>query len=68
MLFRSFGSGAPPINNGRLPFWWDMLTVAVFSLVIYYWALHDRLPKQEMELLVAKQSVRMGDVPAQPRH
>jgi hypothetical protein len=45
-----------------------MLTVAVFSLVIYYWALHDRLPKQEMELLVAKQSVRMGDVPAQPRH
>jgi hypothetical protein len=29
---------------------------------------HDRLPKQEMELLVAKQSVRMGDAPAQPRH
>jgi len=66
--FGQFGTGAPPINNGRLPFWWDMLTVAVFSLVIYYWALHDRLPKQEMELLVAKQSVRMGDVPAQPRH
>src|SRR5580704_15887190 len=51
--FGQFGTGAPPINNGRLPFWWDMLTVAGFSLVIYYWALHDRLPKQEMELLVA---------------
>jgi amino acid transporter len=66
--FGQFGTGAPPVNNGRLPFWWDMLTVAVFSLVIYYWALHDRLPKQEMEVLVAKQSVRMGDAPAQPRH
>jgi amino acid transporter len=66
--FGQFGKGAPPINNGRLPYGWDMLTVAVFSVVIYYWALHDRLPKQEMELLVAKQSVRMGDAPAQPRH
>ena len=66
--FGQFGSGAPPINNDRLPYGWDMLTVAVFSVIIYYWALRDRLPKQEMELLVEKQSVRMGDAPAPPRH
>jgi hypothetical protein len=66
--FGQFGSGAPPINNGRLPFWWDMLVVAGFSLAIYYWAVWARLPKQEMELLVEKQSVRMGDMPAPPRH
>jgi amino acid transporter len=66
--FGQFGSGAPPINNNRLPYGWDMLTVAVFSVIIYYWALRDRLPKQEMALLVEKQSVRMGDVAAPPRH
>jgi len=66
--FGQFGSGAPPINNGRLPFWWDMLTVALFSLVIYYWAMWARLPRQDVEKLVEMQSSRMGDAPALPRH
>jgi amino acid transporter len=66
--FGQFGSGAAPINNGRLPFWWDMLVVAVFSLVIYYWAQAVRLPRAEVERLVELQSERMGDVPAAPRH
>ena len=51
-----FGSGAPPVNTDRIPFWWDMLIVAGFSLVIYFWALATRLPREEMLALVARQS------------
>ena len=39
-----------------IPFWWDMLIVAVFSLVIYYWAMATRLPREEMLNLVERQS------------
>ena len=46
----------PPTNTGNIPFWWDMLIVAVFSLVIYFWAQAVRLPREEMENLVARQS------------
>ena len=60
-----YGSGAPPINTGRIPFWWDMLIVAVFSLVIFFWAQWTKLPREEVEVLVAKQSVVMGDAPAE---
>ena len=35
-----------PTNTGRIPFWWDMLVVAVFSLAIYYWAMATRLPRR----------------------
>jgi amino acid transporter len=45
-----------PDNTFRIPFWWDMLIVAVFSLIIYYWARAVRLPKEEMMALVARQS------------
>ena len=61
-----YGSGAPPINTGRIPFWWDMLIVAVFSLVIFFWAQWVKLPREEVEVLVAKQSVVMGDAPVDP--
>jgi amino acid transporter len=57
-----FGSGAPPVNTGRIPFWWDMLVVAGFSLVIYFWALHSKLPREEMQALVDQQAERMGTV------
>jgi amino acid transporter len=56
-----YGSGAPPINTGRIPFWWDMLIVAAFSLAIFFWAQWTKLPREEVEVLVAKQSVVMGD-------
>ena len=45
-----------PDNTFRIPFWWDMLVVAAFSLVIYYWAMATRLPKAEMLNLVERQS------------
>ena len=30
--------GATPINTNTIPFGWDMGLVAIFSLVIFYWA------------------------------
>src|SRR6185437_15178772 len=48
-----YGGGAvkPPLPTGTIPFWWDMVVVAVFSLAIYYWAQAVKLPKQEMQAL-----------------
>jgi amino acid transporter len=46
----------PPTNTGNIPFWWDMLIVAAFSLAIYFWAMATRLPRDEMLELVNKQS------------
>jgi amino acid transporter len=60
-----FGSGAPPLNTDRIPFWWDMLVVAVFSLIIFFWAQWAKLPTEEVEVLIAKQSERMGDLPVE---
>jgi amino acid transporter len=51
-----YGSGAAPINTGRIPFWWDMVIVAAFSLVIFYWAMATKLPREEMMNLVERQS------------
>jgi amino acid transporter len=53
-----YGGGAvkAPLNTGHIPFWWDMVIVAVFSLVIYFWAQAVKLPREEMQNLVAAQS------------
>src|SRR5436305_6277409 len=50
------GAVAPPVNTGNMPFWWDMLRTAVISLVIYYWAMATRLPREEMVYLVNRQA------------
>jgi hypothetical protein len=47
----------PPTNTGTIPFWWDMVVVAGFSLAIYFWAMATRLPKDEMLRLVSAQAV-----------
>jgi amino acid transporter len=52
----SGGAVAPPVNTGNIPFGIDLLVVAAFSLVIYYWAMATRLPTEEMQNLVARQS------------
>jgi amino acid transporter len=54
------GSNCAAANN--IPFWYDMGIVAVFALVIYFWAQAVRLPAAEMELLVERQAG--GDVEA----
>ncbi len=52
----SGGAEAAPVNTNRIPFWWDMVIVAAFSLVIYFWAMATRLPRAEMLNLVERQS------------
>jgi amino acid transporter len=45
-----------PTSTGAIPFWWDIVVVAVFSLAIYYWAMYSRLPREKMLALVEEQS------------
>jgi amino acid transporter len=57
-----------PDNTFRIPFGWDFVVVAVFSLAVYYWAVATSLPREEMLRLVSLQGARMSDVPDMPRH
>jgi amino acid transporter len=36
-------------GDGRLPLWWDIGVVAVFSLIIYFWAVSTRLSEEEID-------------------
>src|SRR6266568_3390639 len=58
----------PPVNTGNLGFWWDILAVAGFSVVIYYWAMRTKLPREEMLLLVNKQAGHGDDPMADIHH
>jgi amino acid transporter len=57
----------PPTNTGNIPFWWDILTVAGFSLIIYFWAMRTKLSRQDMLALVNQQSSH-GDEPMPDVH
>jgi amino acid transporter len=52
--------GAPPINTFKIPFGIDFLVVAVFSLIIYFWAMATKLSREDMLALVNSQS---GEAP-----
>jgi amino acid transporter len=52
----SGGAVLPPLNTNRIPFWWDMVIVAAFSLVIFYWAMATKLPREEQQRLVLAQA------------
>ncbi len=54
-----------PENSARIPFWWDMALVAVFSLAIYFWAMNSSLSRAEMEAAIAAQSGGTDDWEAQ---
>jgi amino acid transporter len=45
-----------PTNTFNIPFWWDIVIVAAFSLVIYYWAMATKLSREEMLKLVGAQA------------
>ena len=51
----SGGGVLAPVNTKTIPFWWDILVVAAFSLIIYYWAMYTKLPRDEMLKLVGMQ-------------
>lgn len=59
----SGGAEASPVNTNRIPFWWDIAVVAVFSLVIYLWAMRTKLPRAEMLYLVDRQSAEHDPAP-----
>ena len=50
----TFGTGAA----GHLGLWWDILVIAVFSLVIYYWAIAVRLPDAKAEEYISHHHLR----------
>ena len=62
---KEFNGGAvlPPVPTGNIPFGWDFVAVAGFSLIIFYWAQAVRNPRQEVLNLVARQSSE-----AEPTH
>ena len=59
------GAVKPPLNTNNIPFWWDMVAVAGFSLIIFFWAMATKLPKEEMQNLVERQS---GEEPPERIH
>jgi amino acid transporter len=63
----SGGAVAAPVNTGHIPFWWDMVVVAAFSLAIYYWAMATKLSRDEMLNLVNRQAAP-GDIDETPLH
>jgi len=40
-------------GQGQLPLYWDLLVLAIFNLVIYYWALHSRLRVEDVDAKIA---------------
>jgi hypothetical protein len=53
-----YGGGAvlAPLNTNNIPFWWDIVTVAGWSLFIFYWAMYTKLSSEKMLALVNAQS------------
>jgi len=57
----------PPTNTFHIGFWWDILVVAAFSVVIYFWAMRTKLPRDEMLTLVNRQGGE-EELPPAPHH
>src|SRR5581483_6311580 len=43
-----------PMKSPVFPLWWDIVAVAVFSLVIYYWAIAVALPRDRIEQMIGE--------------
>jgi amino acid transporter len=43
-----------PLKNPVFPLWWDILVVAVFSLIVYYWAMAVALPAERIEQMIGE--------------
>jgi amino acid transporter len=41
-----------PLKNPIFPLWWDMVAVAAFSLIVFYWALRVALPTDRIQRLI----------------
>ncbi len=52
--------------TGNIPFWYDMLTVAGYSLAIYIWAYFSAAPRSDMENLISQQTARQDEIDQDP--
>jgi amino acid transporter len=41
-----------PMTNPIFPLWWDIVAVAIFSAIIYYWAMAVALPTERIEAMI----------------
>ena len=46
-----------PLKSPVFPLWWDMLVVAAFSLVVFYWAMRVALPAERIQRMVDEVAV-----------
>ncbi|MDH2413765.1 APC family permease [Nocardioides sp. CER19] len=58
-----------PLDNPVIPLWWDLVVMAAFSLLIYYWALYVALPTAKIEEMVNEVVLpEEGDLAPMPSH
>jgi amino acid transporter len=43
-----------PMKNPVFPLWWDMVAVAIFSALVYYWALAVALPRERIDEMIGE--------------
>jgi amino acid transporter len=55
-----------PLKNPLIPLWWDIAVTAVFSLVIYYWALAVALPTEQIQAMIDEVVVPEEETVADP--
>ncbi|MCW2574384.1 MAG: amino acid permease [Modestobacter sp.] len=55
-----------PLKNPLIPLWWDIAVTAVFSLVIYYWALAVALPTEQIQAMIDEVVVPEEETVAAP--
>jgi amino acid transporter len=53
-----------PMKHPVFPLWWDMVVVAGFSLLVYFWAQRVALPTEKMEELIADGARQESDLQA----
>jgi hypothetical protein len=41
-----------PMSDPIFPLWWDMVAVAIFSAIIYFWAMAVALPTERIEEMI----------------
>jgi hypothetical protein len=42
------------MKNPVFPLWWDIVAVAIFSAIIYYWAIAVSLSRERIEEMIGE--------------
>lgn len=59
------GASAHGGELNLLPEWWDLLVVIVFSLVIYFWAVRQAAPSEQIAEFVADDEAKLAVFPGE---